>query len=99
MPQYDPVGLEDIVKETASLLSFGLLIDFIPKARIVVNNRFPTDNYEQLHSNVHNLLHNASIDEFLSANWLPFVNLPPFDFTSDEIFSRGLLSVLTELDA
>jgi chromosome partitioning protein len=99
VPQYDPVGLEDIVKETASLLNFGLLIDFIPKARIVVNNRFPADNYKQLHSNVHSLLQNASIDEFLSSHWLPFVDLTPLDFTSDELFSRNLLSVLTELNA
>lgn len=98
VPQYDPVGLEDIVKETASLLNFGLLIDFIPKARIVVNNRFPADDYEQLHSNVYHLLQDSSIEEFLSPNWLPFVNLSPLDFTSDAVFSRHLISILAELD-
>jgi chromosome partitioning protein len=99
VPQYDPVGLEDIVKETASLLNFGLLVNFTPKARIVVNNRFPADDYRQLHNNVQSLLQNAAIDDFLSPNWLPFVNLSPLDFTSDEVFSRNLLSVLAELDA
>ncbi len=99
VPQYDPVGLEDIVKETASLLNFGLLVNFIPKARIVVNNRFPANNYEQLYHNVQSLLQNASIDDFLSPHWLPFVNFSPLDFTSDEVFSRNLLSVLAELSA
>ena len=105
VPEYDPVGLEDIVKETASILNFGLLIGSIPKARIVVNNRVPPesyDHYDQLHRNVHNLLQDASISEFLSSNWLPYVRVSPFgftfDFTSDEIFSKSLLSVLTELN-
>ena len=79
VPQYDPVGLEDIVRETASLLNFGLLVNLTPKARIVVNNRFPADDYRQLHNNVQSLLHNAAIDDFLSPNWLPFVNLSPLD--------------------
>jgi chromosome partitioning protein len=78
-------------------LNFGLIVDFVPKARIVVNNRFPANDYEQLHRNVQNLLKDASIEEFLSSNWLPFVNLSPLDFTSDEVFSSSLLSVLTEL--
>jgi chromosome partitioning protein len=99
VPQYDPVGLEDIVKETASLLNFGLLVNFTPKARIVVNNRFPADDYRQLHNNVQSLLQNVAIDDFLSPNWLPFVDLSPLDFTSDKVFSGNLLSVLTELDA
>jgi chromosome partitioning protein len=99
VPQYDPVGLEDIIKETASLLNFGLLVNFTPKARIVVNNRFPTEDFRQLHNTVQGLLQNAGIDDFLSQNWLPFVNLSPFDFTSNEVFSRNLLSVLAELDA
>ncbi len=99
VPQYDPIGLEDIVKETASLLNYGLLIDFVPKARIIVNNRFPAnDDYEQLHQNVSKLLQNSAIEEFLSSHWLPFVNLSPLDFTSDEIFSQSLRSVLAELD-
>lgn len=98
VPQYDPIGLEDIVKETATLLNYGLLIDFIPKARIVVNYRFPTDNVEQSYNNVSDLLQKSAIDEFLSPNWLPFVDLLPLDFTSDEGFSQSLHSILTELD-
>lgn len=99
VPQYDPIGLEDIVKETASILNFGLLVDVVPKARIIVNNRFPAnDDYEQLHQNVSKLLQNSAIEEFLSSHWLPFVNLSPLDFTSDEIFSQSLRSVLAELD-
>jgi chromosome partitioning protein len=98
VPQYDPIGLEDIIKETVSLLNFGLLIGFIPQARIVVNNRFPTDDYNQLQNDVKKLLEKAAIDEFLSPHWLPFVNLSPLDFTSDQIFSRSLLSVLNELN-
>ncbi len=97
VPQYDPIGLEDIINETASLLNFGLIVDFVPKARIVVNNRFPANDYEQLHRNVQNLLKDASIEEFLSSNWLPFVSISPLDFTSDEVFSSSLLSVLTEI--
>jgi hypothetical protein len=87
-----------IVKETASLLNFGLLIDIVPKARIIVNNRFPNDNYEEPYENVSKLLQNSGIDEFLSPHWLPFVNLEPLDFTSDKIFSQSLRSVLDELD-
>lgn len=75
VPKYDPIGLEDIVKETASLLNFGLLIDIVPKARIIVNNRFANDNYEEPYENVSKLLQNSGIDEFLSPHWLPFVNL------------------------
>lgn len=99
VPQYDPIGLEDIIRETASLLNFGLLVNFTPKARIIVNNRFPADDYSQLHDRVQSLLQNAAIDDFLSPSWLPFVNLSPLDFTSDQVFSQNLLSVLTELDA
>ncbi|AFZ50784.1 nucleotide-binding protein [Dactylococcopsis salina] len=98
VPQYDPVGLEDIVKETASLLNFGLITDFIPKARIIVNNRFPADDYLQLHNHVYQLLEQRSIDEFLSPHWLPCVNLPPLDFSSNQDFSQSLLSVLNELN-
>jgi chromosome partitioning protein len=98
VPEYDPIGLEDIVKETASLLNFGLLIDIVPKARIIVNNRFPSDDYDQPYEKVSKLLQNYGIDEFLSPHWLPIVNLSPLDFTSDEIFSQSLRSVLNELD-
>ena len=98
VPEYDPIGLEDIVKETASLLNFGLLIDIVPKARIIVNNRFPNHDYEQPYEKVSKLLQNSGIDEFLSPHWLPFVSLSPLDFTSDEIFSQSLRSVLNELD-
>jgi chromosome partitioning protein len=97
VPQYDPIGLEDIINETASLLNFGPIVDFVPKALIVVNNRFPANDYEQLHRNVQNLLKESSIEEFLSSKWLPFVSIYPLDFTSDEVFSSSLLSVLTEI--
>jgi chromosome partitioning protein len=74
------------------------LIDIVPKARIIVNNRFPNDNYEEPYENVSKLLQNSGIDEFLSPHWLPFVNLEPLEFTSDKIFSQSLRSVLDELD-
>ncbi len=93
----DQVGVEDIVEETASLLNFGLVADLVPRARIVVNNRHHNDNYEQLYHHVYNQVEAAFIDEFLSNQWLPFVNLSPFDFTSDEVFSKTLRSVLSEL--
>ncbi|CAD5947402.1 hypothetical protein PCC9214_02331 [Planktothrix tepida] len=93
----DSVGVEDIVEETASLLNFGLLTNLVPRARIVVNNRHHNDNYEQLYHQVYKQVEAASIDEFLSNQWLPFVNLSPFDFTSDEVFSKTLGSVLSEL--
>ncbi len=93
----DQVGVEDIVEETASLLNFGLVANLVPRARIVVNNRHHNDNYEQLYQQVYKQVEAASIDEFLSNQWLPFVNLAPFDFTSDEVFLKTLRSVLSEL--
>lgn len=93
----DKAGVKDIIQETASLLNYGLLTDFIPKARIVVNNLSPDNDYQRLHSKIHTLCQDASIDEFLSSYWLPFVDLDPFDFTSDDVFSKGLLSVLDEV--
>jgi len=98
VPKYDQVGLEDIIHETASLIRYGLIANVTPKVRIVVNNRFPDEDYSQLHGDVHRLLQEESIDEFLSSAWLPHVSLPPLDFTSDEIFSNHLLSVLDELN-
>ncbi|WP_323315165.1 nucleotide-binding protein [Limnoraphis robusta] len=93
----DKVGVKDIIQETASLLNYGLLTDFIPKARIVVNNRSNDNDYQLLHSKVHTLCQEASIDDFLSSHWLPFVNLDPFDFTSNDVFSKSLLSIIDEV--
>jgi chromosome partitioning protein len=96
--KYDYIGVEDIIKETKSLLNYGLLINFIPQVRIVVNNRFPAENYQQLHHEVQELVRQAGIDDFLYPKWLPFVNLPPLDFTLDQIFLSNLLSVLTQFN-
>lgn len=98
VPQYDPIGLEDIAKETASLLNFSLFADVVPKARIIVNNRFPTNDYVELHNQVSQILEQRSIEDFLSPHWLPYVNLSPLDFTSNQDFSQSLLSVLNELN-
>lgn len=98
VPKHDQVGLEDIIDETASLMNFALIANIMPKVRIVVNNRFPDEDYSQLHGEVHRLLQEESIDEILSSVWLPHVSLSPLDFTSDETFSNNLLFVLDELN-